>query len=476
MPVRRRASAGRALAVGAGLVCLALLTPAFAASARETLFTPGSPGVGDPYFPLEGNGGYDVKHYALRLHYSPASHHLRGIDTITAVATKNLSRFDLDLSGFTVAGVSVNGAATTFTRHGQELVVTPPAGLPEGSTFRTRVSYAGVPKTVVGSPIVAGAPYGWMYTKDGALVGCEPNAAHTWFPSNDHPSDKASFRFTVTVPRSKRVVANGALVARHVTDHTRTFVWTEARPMATYLATVDIGRWDFHQTTTSSGIPEFVAVDPALARQAKRSHTVGLTGRITDYWAKTFGSYGFGTTGAIVDNVPQIGFSLETQTRPLYGTVPGSEVTSHELSHQWFGDSVSVRTWRNIWLNEGFATFSQWLWNEHASGWGTMAQARFYYGQFKADDRFWDLSIADPGRNNMFSYPVYARGGMTLAALRNKIGDQDFFALLRAWVHQHRYGNATTAQFTRLAQDISGVPLHHFFRVWLWHKAKPKRL
>lgn len=446
------------------------------ALATQTNFTPGSPGVGDPYFPLEGNGGYNVVHYNLDLSYDPASHHLGGSNTITATATQNLSRFDLDLVGYTVSRVQVNGAAATFRRVGPELVITPSKGLPIGKRFVVEVWYAGVPHTIIGSPIVFGAPYGWIYTKDGAFVGCEPNAARTWYPANDHPSDKASFTFDITVPKSRKVVANGSLLTQRVRGDQATFVWRETQPMATYLATIDIGRWDFHSTTTPAGIPEFVAVDPTLASQARTDHIIALTGRITDFWARSFGRYPFSSTGGIVDHVPHVGFSLETQTRPLYGFVPSSGTASHELSHQWFGDSVSVQTWQNIWLNEGFATYSSWFWTEHTGGPTTWRQANGLYGGIPAGSDFWKQSIADPQRNTMFSPAVYYRGALTLAALRHRIGDQDFATLLRTWVQVHRYRNATTAQFVALAEKVSGQRLGQFFYVWLWKQAKPSQL
>jgi aminopeptidase N len=464
------------LLVATGAAAPTADTTAQAGLRHPTRFTPGSSGVGDPYFPHEGNGGYDARHYSLRLSYDPDTHRLAGSDTVTAVATQNLSRFDLDLSGFTVSAVTVDGAAATFRRTGQELAITPPHGIRRGSTFRATVSYAGRPRTIVGSPIVFGTPYGWIYTKDGAFVGCEPNAARTWYPANDHPRDKATFRFAVTVPSDRKVVANGSFVDHRVDGGRATYVWAEHQPMATYLATIDIGRWQLHRTRTPGGIPEVVAVDPTLAKSARTRHTVALTGRITDYWAKRFGRYPFSSTGGIVDNVPDIGFSLETQTRPLYGFVPDPTTASHELSHQWFGDSVSVRSWRHIWLNEGFATFSQWLWAEHTGGPSTYSQARSYFRGIPASNSFWHQSVAAPGRNTMFSSAVYARGGMTLAALRHKVGDRVFFRILRTWVREHEHGSATTGQFTRLAAGVSGRSLDHFFHVWLYLKAKPGQL
>jgi peptidase M1-like protein len=313
-----------AAASGLAVLALAIAPPATAAA-----FSPGAPGVGDPYFPLEGNGGYDVGHYTLDLTYDPDGHQLAGTAHIAARATQDLSRFDLDLSGMTVRAVKVNSVAATFQRSGQELQITPRTGLRRGSAFDVAVRYDGSPQTITGSPIVFGADYGWQYTPDGAFVGDEPNASNTWFPSNDHPIDKASYTFRITVPSTHKVVANGELVSTKTKNAKTTFVWDETSPMATYLATIDIGSWDFRNGTTPGGIPETMAVDPALTAQAQSGQVFEQTGAITDFWSKEFGRYPFTSTGAIVDNVPNVGFSLETQTRPLYGFSPDSGRLRH---------------------------------------------------------------------------------------------------------------------------------------------------
>ncbi len=455
--------------------------PSATSSASGASSEPGAPGLGDPYFPLEGNGGYDVAHYDLTLSYDPSARHLAGTVTVTATATQNLSRFDLDLSGMTVSAVTVDGARARFTRSGPELQITPARGLARGRSFAVAVTYAGTPKTIVSSPVIFGAAYGWIYTKDGAFVGDEPNGASTWFPSNDHPSDKATFSFEITVPSDRKVVANGDLVGQKTTGSTSTgatttFAWNETSPMATYLATIGIGRWTFTTSRTPGGIPEFVANDPSLAGEVAARRTAQLTGEVTDYWATKFGPYPFTSTGAIVDDVPGIGFSLETQTRPLYGFAPDPNTLSHELAHQWFGDSVSVRTWRDIWLNEGFATFAANLWAEHTGGPSTWAGAQQDFADKPAQSPFWNQAIADPQRDTMFSQSVYVRGGLTMAALRHRIGDAKFFSLLQLWTAAHRFGNATTAQFIALANQVSGQDLTHFFQIWLYTKARPASL
>lgn len=450
--------------------------PGPAPSPGAAVFHVGAPGLGDPYFPLEGNGGYDVAHYDLDLSYDPSARHLAGTVTVTATATENLSRFDLDLRGMSVSAVKVDDATASFARSGQELRITPARGLARGKTFRVAVSYAGTPKTIVHSPVVFGAPYGWIYTPDGAFVGDEPDAASTWFPSNDHPSDKATFSYEITVPSDRKVVANGDLVRQQTSGRVTTFDWNETSPMATYLATIDIGRWTFLKTRTPSGTPEFVAYDPSLAGQVAAAHDVALTGQVTDYWATKFGPYPFTSTGAIIDSVRHVGFSLETQTRPLYGFAPDPNTLSHELAHQWFGDSVSVQTWRDIWLNEGFATFAANLWAEHTGGASTWSGAQRTFAQYPATNRFWKQAIANPQRDTLFSAAVYVRGGLTLAALRHRLGDATFFSLLQKWTAAHRFGNATTAQFVALADQVSGQNLDHFFQIWLYTPSRPASL
>jgi aminopeptidase N len=441
------------------------------APAMASGFSPGAPGLGDSYFPLEGNGGYRPLHYDLNLSYDPAHRNLSGVMTLTAVATQNLSGFDLDLQGLNVRSVSVDAIPASFSRDGQELKIKPRFGLPRSAPFLVSVRYDGSPKTIVDSPIVFGAPYGWIYTDDGAFVGCEPNAASTWYPSDDHPSMKATFTYRITVPAALSVVANGDLQSTRKHGANTTFTWNETSPMATYLATIDIGKWQFRSGRTPGGIPETMAVDPTLATKAAGIYD--LTGQVTDYWSKMFGPYAFSSTGAIVDNVPDIGFSLETQTRPLYGFAAGAGTVSHELAHQWFGDSVSVDSWQHIWLNEGFASFAAWLWTEHTGGLTTAKSALAAYNRYPANSAFWNQSIADPQRDTMFSGAVYTRGAMTLAALRQRVGDDAFFQILRTWTATHRYRTGTTAQFTDLSAKVSGQDLTSFFQTWLWDKTKP---
>ena len=433
--------------------------------------TPGADGIGDPYFPQLGNGGFDARHYDLDVAYAPDTGRLDGRTTITARATQNLSAFDLDLQKLEVTKVEVNGRRAPFTRSGDEITVTPRDALAKGRDFTVSVTYGGIPVPLNG-PIVFGSDYGWMKTPDGVFVACEPNAASTWFPSSDHPSDKATYDIRIKAPEGLTAVSNGRLVSTYDKGGSTYTHWREGRPMATYLATATIGKFDVRTGKTPSGIPVYVAIDPVLAN-SNSVDVYAVTAAATDYWSQVFGPYPFEETGAIVDDMPQAGFSLEVQSKPAYSAVRSETTIVHELAHQWFGDSVSVAQWKDIWLNEGFATYAQWLWAEHQGTRSAHDSFLAAYNARAADNPFWQITVADPQRDTMFASAVYQRGAMTLQMLRERIGDTAFFKLLPAWTKLHRYGNADTADFIRLAEKVSGRQLDDLFQTWLFTTGKP---
>ncbi|MGW7086511.1 M1 family metallopeptidase [Streptomyces sp. NPDC054871] len=460
-----------ALSRSARLGALATAAASFCLIAAAPAPHPGSPGVGDPYFPLLGNGGFDVRHYGLDVAYNPDTDRLDGRTTITARATQNLSSFDLDLQKLQVTSIEVNGRRAKFTRDGDEIRISPRDHLRKHKTFTVTVTYGGVPEPLSG-PIVFGSDYGWMKTTDGVFVACEPNAASTWFPSSDHPSDKAAFDIRIKAPKGLTGVSNGRLVDTYDKGGQTVAHWRESKPMATYLATATIGKFDVKTGTTPGGTPIYVAIDPVL-ENSNNVDVYGVTAEVTDYWSKVFGPYPFEETGAIVDDMPQAGFSLETQTKPVYSAIRSESTIAHEVAHQWFGDSVTPEKWNDIWLNEGFATYSQWLWSEHKGTQTARAAFLAAYNSRPADAPFWQTVVGDPQRDTMFASAVYQRGAMTLQVLRERIGDKAFFKLLPAWVQQQRYGNAETADFIRLAEKISGKQVDALFETWLFTKGKP---
>ncbi|MFE9435195.1 M1 family metallopeptidase [Streptomyces sp. NPDC006640] len=460
-----------ALSRSARLGALATAAASFFLVAASSAPTPGADGIGDTYFPQLGNGGFDARHYALDVAYDPATDRLDGRTTLTARATQNLSSFDLDLQKLDVTKVEVNGRRAQFRRSGDEIRVTPRGPLAKGRTFTVTVTYGGVPEALSG-PIVFGSDYGWMKTADGVFVACEPNAASTWFPSSDHPSDKATYDIRITAPKGLTGVSNGRLVSTHDRGGRTVTHWRESRPMATYLATATIGKFDVRTGRTPAGTPIYVAIDPVLAN-SNSVDVYAVTAAATDYWSQVFGPYPFEETGAIVDDMPQAGFSLEVQSKPAYSAVRSEVTIVHELAHQWFGDSVSVAHWKDIWLNEGFATYAQWLWSEHQGVRSAHDSFVAGYGSRPADSSFWQTTVGDPQRDTMFASAVYQRGAMTLQMLRERIGDTAFFKLLPAWTKLHRYGNASTADFISLAERISGRQLDDLFQTWLFTPGKP---
>ncbi|HEY3830758.1 MAG TPA: M1 family metallopeptidase, partial [Acidimicrobiia bacterium] len=313
---------------GALALTLAAVVPA-AASGNGI----GTPGVGDRFFPLAGNGGYNVAHYDLDLAWSPASGVLRGTARIDATTTERLRRFDLDLRGFDVSSVTVNGTSAHFTRRGQELVIRPTRALASGARMRIAVAYAGVPHSVTDPD---GSIDGWFRTSDGADVLSEPQGAPSWFPANDHPSDKATFVVSMTVPSNLSVAGNGLPDKPLRKGNRTTYTWREVHPMATYLATVAIGPFDITTSRTASGIPIINAADPSTSKSSLAA--MRDVGKIITWESSMFGPYPFESVGAISVNEPKVGYSLETQTRPTFTFGVDDDILVHELAHQWFGD------------------------------------------------------------------------------------------------------------------------------------------
>jgi aminopeptidase N len=446
--------------------------------------------VGDPYYPLYGNGGYDVRHYDLRVAYDPDTDHLAGVATISARTTENLYRFNLDLQGLTVRSVVVNGRAAGWSRSDDhELIVTPRHTLSRDARFTTVVRYDGVPRTqvIAGTDLEAG----FIHTDDGALVAGQPEVAANWYPVNDHPTDKASYTFEVTVPAGLEVIANGRLADHRTKGGRTTWTWEATEPMASYLATASVGQYNLH-SYRADGVRFYDAVDPDLYTEAvdpadPASATYGEVvdqsfadqPRILRFLSDTFGAYPFSTAGGSVDDYDGLGFALENQTRTVYSKyfftdqISGDFVIVHENAHQWYGDSVSVARWMDIWLNEGFATYAEWLWSEQ-EGFGTAAENfDFFYNYWTADDPFWTIVVADPGVEDLFDNPEYYRGAMTLHQLRLAVGDPAFFRILRGWAAARAGGNGTTEQFIAFAERVSGQQLDDLFTTWLFTPSRP---
>ncbi len=445
-----------------------------AAPAAAKGFEPGSAGLDDPFFPLAGNGGYDVRHYSLDLDYVRATNQLDGKATILARAEQHLSRFNLDLRGYAISDLEVNGRDARFEREGQELTVIPRHGLIRGLPFLVQVEYSGQPAAVIDPD---GSSEGWVPTDDGAFVVNEPQGSPGWYPANDNPRDKATFDFEITVPEGITAIANGVLLSKRTRGGKTTWRWLEDSPMAPYLATATNGVFEL-RTSKAGRIPLYQAVDPKVGNPALAFERLAAEAEIISFFSDLYGKYPFSSGGGVVDN-GGVGYALESQTKSMYDVMgssagaPGAGTVVHEVSHQWFGNAVTLAVWPDIWLNEGFARFSEWIYTERHGGASAQSQFDTLYAR-APNHPFWtNAPAALPGPAVMFTSPPYDRGGMTLQALRVKIGDDAFFRLLRSWYSKYKYDNATTADFIALAERTSRQQLDAFFRVWLFTPGKP---
>ncbi|WP_405871613.1 M1 family metallopeptidase [Streptomyces sp. NBC_00005] len=460
----------------APVVPTVLLVLALAACSAGVHGTPGGPGVRDPYFPKAGNGGYDVTHYDLKLAYdTDEGHrpHLAGTATLTARATKDLSAFDLDFKGLDVEDVTVEGERARWNRAGQELTVRPRDDLDEDETFRVTVRYSGTPQTITDPD---GSEEGWLRTTDGALALGEPTGSMAWFPGNHHPSDKASYDIAVSVPKGLQAVSNGELRGETSSKGSTTFSWHTAEPMASYVATVAVGHYDISRSTLGRNrLPVYVAVDPTEAKAGRK--VLAKIPEIMEWEEYNFGPYPFSSTGAIVDRPQDAGYALETQNRPVFPGAPDTETLVHELAHQWYGDSVTPKTWRDMWLNEGFATYAEWLWDEDHGG-DTARQtfdALYDHGEEDNPD-LWAFPPAKPSSAAHISdTPVYMRGAMVLQKIRQTVGDDTFYDIIQGWAATHRHGNADTDDFTAYVEKkVPDKDFGPIWKDWLYGKGKPE--
>ncbi|MEU8662536.1 M1 family metallopeptidase, partial [Actinoplanes philippinensis] len=460
--------------VTAGVLALVLGVPAGVHAAPP----PGRPGAGDVYYPSYGNGGYDVAHYDIRLRYQPKTDRLTGATTILASATQDLSRFNLDFS-LATKSVRVNNRPAGFTlARDHELVVTPARPVVKGEPLTIVVEYDDIPSKAVGAGKTA-----WNRTPDGVLAVGEPEIAWWWYPSNDHPTDKASYDVSVLVPDGVEVISNGTPTewASATVDGWSRYSWRQEKPQASYLAFLAIGDFDVNLDFSADGSPIINAYSRRLSAgtAAAAKASVERTDEIIDWLAGKFGPYPFDSRGGVVTAAYDQAFALENQTRPVYDgsffeAGANSSVVVHELAHQWFGDSVSVAQWKDIWLNEGFASYAEWMWSEE-QGEGTADElARYVYTtKYPAGDPFWKVKPGDPGSADPFASAVYDRGALTLHHLRRLVGDAHFFAILKAWTEAKKYGAGTTPEFQALAERISGADLDAFLTKWLYTPSRP---
>lgn len=445
----------------------------------------GSAGLGDPYDPAAGNGGYDVIHYDLDLDVDVATGALTGIATIEAVALEALSSFNLDLYDLEVSAVAVDDGAAAFSVDSGELTVV--AAVEPGSTFVVTIGYAGIAGQVASDSVLI--PNGWIRSQDGLFTVNEPDGAATWYPVNNHPSDKATYTISVTVDAPYVAVSNGLLDEKRTGGNASTFVYTSADPIASYLTLVAIGIFEEEPEAGPEGLPirNYFSSD---ITDVERSYFARQADMI-EFFAGLFGPYPFDSYGSVVVDA-DLSAALETQTMSTFGRGVlklGEAVVSHELAHQWFGNSLTPSSWQDIWLNEGFATYAQWMWAEHVDGPPALEnKVREAYGAMSGLNLITEgvspeqaaarvaRQFPPPGSpplDNLFNSSVYQRGALTLHALRLRIGEASFFELLRSYATTYRHQNVSTEDFISLAEEVSGQDLDDLFQAWLYAAVVP---
>lgn len=437
----------------------------------------GANGLGDSLYPGFGNGGYDVQSYILDITINDVkTSDLHAITTIEAKATQDLSSFNLDFIGFDITSITVNDKPAEFNRSGQELTITPVKPLVNNETFTVTVEYNGQPEIM--NSVALPVQTGWVTYDGGIFVLSEPDGSASFYPVNDHPLDKANYKFLVTVPEPFEVAANGTLMETRDNGDTSTFRFELRDPMASYLTTINVHDFDTETMQSESGVPIRNYYATGLPSDIRKPFA--RQGEMIDYFSELFGPYPFEVYGALVMDT-NFGAALENQTMSIFGVdmvdpedVSGTELTvAHELSHQWFGDSISVADWSDIWLNEGFASYSEGLWIEHTQGRAALDEwARFQYEDMTNFPEYYPPPGLPPA-DDLFNGGVYIRGGITLHALRIEVGDETFFSILKTYVERYKGGNASTQDFIAIAEEISGQNLTEFFRGWLYTESLP---
>lgn len=414
--------------------------------------------MSDRYTPQSGDPSFDVESYELDLSYRVRVNRLEGRAIVNAIAAQPLPSFSLDFIGLRASRVRVDGdRRTTFRQSQRTLRVTPPAPLRAGEAFSVDIAYAGAPaprRTRWGA-------IGWEELEDGALVASQPIGAPTWFPCNDRPDDRASYRITLRTDAPYTPIATGVRTSSGRTGGLTTAIFESRVPTATYLVAAHIGM--YRETVLDGPVPITLAHPAALAVPVRAAFAD--VPRMLQVFADAFGAYPQEAC-TIVVTPDELEIPLEAQGLATFGAnhldAASHRLVAHELAHQWFGNSVGLARWEDIWLNEGFACYAEWIWSEASGGATADHLARWHHARLKGMPQ--DLLITDPGPDRMFDDVIYKRGALTLHALRATIGDAAFFDLLRAWAGRHRHSLVTTDDFRAL---VAGTGQSGLLEQWI---------
>lgn len=426
--------------------------------------------VHDPYVPDRGDVSYAVTRYDLDLDYKVSSNRLAGRAVLDIVARQEIARLHVDLAGLRISKVTVDGRPARWVHRGPRVLVTLPATLPEGARAQLAITYAGNP----GPARSRWGDVGWEELEAGALVASQPSGAATWFPCNDHPRSKSTFRIAFECDSPFEVVATGTLMSTRTRGSRTVRVFEQHHPMATYLAAVHVG--PYARLTLADGpVPQDVLLPAGLERPVRID--LGRQPQMVEVFSELFGPYPYDSYTVVV-TAEDLEIPLEAQGMATFGPnwLTGrrkeERLVAHELAHQWFGNSLTIASWQDIWLNEGFACYAEWLWYEEADGVDADESARRHWDKLARLPE--DLILGDPGPELMFDDRVYKRGALTLHALRLRMGDRAFFRMLRDWVARHGHGTVSTADFTEhVLRHSDTAATRRLLDQWLWSGTLP---
>ncbi len=433
-----------------------------------------STSAGDRRHPELGSADIDVEHYGVVLRYDVAAERFTGTATVTGAILAPTDRIALDSDGPAVTSVLIDGAPAAFVQEGEELLIPLAGPRAAGAPFRIEVAFT---SEISGGDAFLDAGIFPAFGSPGVWAVNQPDGVSTWMPVSDHPTDKAAWTFELTVPDGLTAVANGAFLGSAPADGGTTWTWGQSEPMASYLVTLLIGPYEIRDGGTSS-----TGVDLVHVVLAERADTLDPYLPITDeqlvFFAERFGPYPFDRYGlAFADSVP--GLAMETQGLSLFSAADfdGSLgyiqhlLLAHELAHQWFGNAVSPAQWDDIWLNEGFATYAEWMWLDHV---GLQPLDAAALDALRALDGVGGGPVRRPVE--MFSDVSYRGGAVALEALRRTVGDDAFLAGLRAWVQERVDGVGTTDEFVESMERLTGVELDGWEAAWLDAEELPDEL
>ncbi len=435
--------------------------------------------LGDSYFPELGNGGYDVQHYHLEITPDFEVEALDATVVILMEATQDLPELNLDFWGFEITELTIDRVPVEFRRDGIELTIIPTTPILSGELVSVSISYNGQPRERLDTRFYPVGSSGWNFHDKGVFVTSQPRGASLWYPVNDHPTDKATYSFDITVPSSYVVATNGQLIDIVENDGLLTYRSETNDLTASYLVTVHIGDFVYDEQQAENGlsIRNYFASDFG----SFATNLFAETAEMIEFYEGIIGEYPFDVYGSVVSNV-DLPFALETQTLSTYGirilddSVRTHVTLAHEVVHQWYGNSVSPARWQDIWLNEGFASYLSLLWAEEKYGGDILIRILDnWYEDLTAPDFLVDSpqAIGNPSPQQMFHSSVYWKGALTLHALRQQIGDDVFFELLQAYYQTYRDRSVTIEEFIALTNAFTGSDLTSFFNSWLYEQSVP---